>query len=52
MELPVKTLLPGADAACVMHRDAMVNADGVDGYVALARERAAPQPADFSLPPD
>jgi acetoacetyl-CoA synthetase len=41
MELPVKKLLLGADAAQVMNRDAMANADCVDWFVALARQRAA-----------
>ena len=40
MELPVKRLLMGADAARVMNRDAMANADSVDWFVALARRRA------------
>jgi acetoacetyl-CoA synthetase len=41
MELPVKKLLMGADPASVLKRDAMANADSVDGFIALARERAA-----------
>jgi acetoacetyl-CoA synthetase len=41
MELPVKKLLLGADAASVLKRDAMANADSVDWFVALARARAA-----------
>jgi len=40
MELPVKKLLMGADPASVLRRDAMANADSVDGFIALARERA------------
>jgi acetoacetyl-CoA synthetase len=40
MELPVMKLLMGADPACVHKRDAMANADGVDWFIALARERA------------
>jgi len=41
MELPVKKLLLGADAAKVMNRDAMANADCVDWFVAYA-QRLAP----------
>jgi acetoacetyl-CoA synthetase len=41
MELPVKKLLMGAEPDSVMKRDAMANADSVDWFVALARERAA-----------
>ncbi|MFO1326246.1 MAG: acetoacetate--CoA ligase [Rubrivivax sp.] len=41
MELPVKKLLMGADPAQVLNRDAMANADCVDWFIALARERAA-----------
>lgn len=40
MELPVKKLLLGADAAQVMNRDAMANADCVDWFVEFARRRA------------
>ena len=40
MELPVKKLLLGADAAKVMNRDAMANADCVDWFIAFASERA------------
>jgi len=40
MELPVKKLLLGADAAQVMSRDAMANADCVDWFVEFARRRA------------
>jgi acetoacetyl-CoA synthetase len=40
MELPVRKLLMGADPAQVMNRDAMANADCVDWFVALARQRA------------
>ncbi len=39
MELPVKKLLQGADAARVLNRDAMANADCVDWFVAFARRR-------------
>jgi acetoacetyl-CoA synthetase len=39
MELPVKKLLMGADPASVLKRDAMANADSVDWFVALARQR-------------
>ena len=39
MELPVKKLLQGADAAKVLNRDAMANADCVDWFVAFARRR-------------
>jgi acetoacetyl-CoA synthetase len=45
MELPVKKLLMGADAAQVMNRDAMANASSVDWFVALARQRQAAQGA-------
>ena len=41
MELPVKKLLMGADPAKVMNRDAMANADCIEWFVALARQRAA-----------
>jgi acetoacetyl-CoA synthetase len=41
MELPVKKLLMGADPASVLKRDAMANADSVDWFIHLARERAA-----------
>ena len=41
MELPVKKLLMGADAAQVLNRDAMANADCVDWFVALARQRSS-----------
>ena len=40
MELPVKKLLLGADPDSVMKRDAMVNADSIGWFVALARQRA------------
>ena len=40
MELPVKKLLMGAEPASVLKRDAMANADSVDWFIALARERA------------
>ena len=45
MELPVKKLLMGADAAQVMNRDAMANAASVDWFVALAQQRQAAQTA-------
>ncbi|HEY2976987.1 MAG TPA: acetoacetate--CoA ligase [Burkholderiaceae bacterium] len=41
MELPVKKLLMGADPASVLKRDAMANADSVEWFIALARERLA-----------
>jgi acetoacetyl-CoA synthetase len=41
MELPVKKLLLGADPAQVLNRDAMANADSIDWFVALARQRAS-----------
>jgi acetoacetyl-CoA synthetase len=41
MELPVKKLLMGADPASVLKRDAMANADSVDWFIALARDRLA-----------
>jgi acetoacetyl-CoA synthetase len=41
MELPVKKLLLGAAPEQVLKRDAMANADSIDWFVALARERAA-----------
>jgi len=44
MELPVKKLLLGADPAKVMNRDAMANADSVDWFVALARQRLSAAP--------
>ena len=40
MELPIKKLLLGADAAKVLNRDAMANAASIDWFVELARERA------------
>lgn len=40
MELPVKKLLLGAEAAQVMNRDAMANADCVGWFVEFARRRA------------
>ena len=40
MELPVKKLLMGAAPDAVLKRDAMSNADSVDWFVALARQRA------------
>lgn len=42
MELPVKKLLMGAAADSVLKRDAMANADCVDWFVELARQRAQP----------
>ena len=36
-----KKLLMGADPAQVLNRDAMANADCIDGFVELARQRAA-----------
>jgi acetoacetyl-CoA synthetase len=41
MELPVKKLLMGAAPDQVLNRDAMANADCVDWFVDLARQRAA-----------
>jgi len=40
MELPIKKLLMGADPASVLKRDAMANADSIDGFIALAKARA------------
>ncbi len=42
LELPVKKLLMGADPALVLNRDAMTNADSIDWFVALARQRQQP----------
>ena len=39
MELPVKKLLLGADAAKVMNRDAMANTDSVDWFLRFAELR-------------
>ncbi|MFZ5547802.1 MAG: acetoacetate--CoA ligase [Pseudomonadota bacterium] len=39
MELPVKKLLMGADAAKVMNRDAMANAASVEWFINLAQQR-------------
>jgi acetoacetyl-CoA synthetase len=39
MELPVKKLLMGADPALVFNRDAMANAQAVEGFIAYARSR-------------
>jgi acetoacetyl-CoA synthetase len=39
MELPVKKLLLGEDPAKVLNRDAMANADSIDWFVDLARQR-------------
>ena len=44
LELPVKKLLMGADAAQVLNRDAMANAASVDWFIAFARQRAAAPP--------
>ena len=44
MELPVKKLLLGAEPDSVLKRDAMANADCVDWFVALTRQRQAAQP--------
>ena len=41
LELPVKKLLMGAEAAQVMNRDAIANAASVDWFVDFARQRAA-----------
>jgi acetoacetyl-CoA synthetase len=41
MELPVKKLLLGASPEQVLKRDAMANADSIEWFVTLARERAA-----------
>jgi acetoacetyl-CoA synthetase len=46
MELPVKKLLLGADPAKVLNRDAMANAQSIDWFVALAKERAAADRSD------
>jgi acetoacetyl-CoA synthetase len=40
MELPVKKLLLGAEAARVLNRDAMANAGSIDWFVDFARRRA------------
>jgi acetoacetyl-CoA synthetase len=40
MELPVKKLLLGAEAAKVLNRDAMANADSIDWFIEFARRRA------------
>jgi acetoacetyl-CoA synthetase len=40
MELPVKKLLMGAPPEGLLKRDAMANADSVDWFIALARQRA------------
>jgi acetoacetyl-CoA synthetase len=45
MELPVKKLLMGADPASVLKRDAMANAESVDWFINLARQRGI-NPAD------
>jgi acetoacetyl-CoA synthetase len=39
MELPVKKLLLGADPAKVLNRDAMANAECIDWFLDLARQR-------------
>lgn len=44
MELPVKKRLMGADPAQVLNRDAMVRADALDAFIALAQSRAANRP--------
>jgi acetoacetyl-CoA synthetase len=49
MELPVKKLLLGADAAQVMNRDAMANADCIDWFVDYAA-RLAPKLAPKEKP--
>lgn len=41
MELPVKKLLLGEDPAKVLNRDAMANADCIDWFVELARQRSS-----------
>jgi acetoacetyl-CoA synthetase len=41
MELPVKKLLMGADPALVFNRDAMANAQAVEGFIAYAQNRGA-----------
>ena len=41
MELPVKKLLMGTPAEQVFKRDAMANADAVDWFIGLAKQRAA-----------
>ena len=42
LELPVKKLLMGAEAAQVMNRDAMANAASVDWFIAFAQRRQRP----------
>jgi acetoacetyl-CoA synthetase len=39
MELPVKKLLLGEDPAKVLNRDAMANAECIDWFLDLARQR-------------
>jgi acetoacetyl-CoA synthetase len=41
MELPIKKLLMGAAPEAVMKRDAMTNADSIDWFISLARQRMA-----------
>ncbi len=41
MELPIKKLLMGAAPEAVMKRDAMTNADSIDWFIGLARQRMA-----------
>ena len=41
MELPVKKLLMGTPSEQVFKRDAMANADAVDWFIGLAKQRAA-----------
>jgi acetoacetyl-CoA synthetase len=50
MELPVKKLLLGADAAKVMNRDAMANAQSVDWFLGFAQRRSAATGSEPPLP--
>ena len=49
LELPVKKLLQGAEAAQVLNRDAMANAGSVDWFVDFARRRSGAAPAAAPL---
>lgn len=51
MELPVKKLLMGADAARVLNRDAMANAESVDWFLAFAAEYATSRRQAPATPP-
>ena len=45
LEVPVKKLLLGQDAAKVVNRDAMANPDSIDWFITFAEQRAAEAPA-------